>query len=430
MQIRPLAASGASFTPLALVRSGITDSFAASVAPTSAAPNLGQVLKPVSNNQVEQYRFQLPGQVQASPTVGLDGSLYCAHSEGLTILGPTGEPTGELRLREGSWNSPVVLSDGRALVCDQEGLHCVDQKGNQVFYHELGKPGATPVVGPEGRIFFPEHTGHLQCLDSGGHPLWTYETEPQRRDGGWPGHINGLDVGPDGTTLLNVQGALHIVTPDGKLERKMLGEKDGWGLAVGTAPRWASDGSILVSRATNRVECYERDGTQRWSTWLDKPGSDAQLGGQANTTPVEQDGLVVVGAAGGELSGIELATGKLVFQNDLSASMGNDRVQISSDGTIYTAGQYSSNAHAVNPQGERLWTFKFPARVERAFMASQGEKVFMVSSEGMVHALRSDTVQQQLAALPDDVEDPNRHGIAVSENAVIVGGVRVRRKTE
>lgn len=427
MQIHPVAASGRSFAPMGLVPSGPADSFVPST-PVSSAPRLNDVLKAASNTQVEQYRFKLPAEVHAAPAVGPDGSLYCVHGQGLTILGPDGRETGKLLIKGGSSHTPVVRPDGSALVTDREGLYLVDRTGKVREYRELGKPGAPPALGPEGRIYYPEKTGHLHCLDQDLKPLWVYETEPRRRDGGWPGHISSeIAVAPDGGVLLSAEGSLHLVSPDGQRVKKMLHETLGRGLSVGTGPSFASDGSILVSRATNRVECYEPDGTLRWSEWLDKPGSEAELGGWANTTPRCHGSLVVVGAAGGELSGVDLKTGKRLFQSDLKSSMSADRVQISSDGTIYASGQYSSNAHAVDQHGDRLWSFNFPARAERAYMASAGEKVYMVSQEGNVHALRSDTIQQQLAALPQD-QDPTRHGIAVSENAVIVGGVRVKRK--
>lgn len=428
MQIRPVASSVTSYVPMGFFPTGPADVYLPST-PVSAGPSLGQVLKPVSNSQIQQYRFELPGKVRAAPAVGPDGSLYCTHSEGLTILGPKGEETGKLGLPGGLTQTPVVRPDGSALVCAKAGLYGVDKTGKVLFERLLGRPGTPPALGPDGRIYYGEHTGHLHCLDQDGKSLWVYETEPRKRDGGWPGHIGGeLAVGPDGTVLLNAEGKLHIVGPDGTLRKKLLTDvPDGHGITVGTGASFASDGSILVSRATNRVECYEADGRPRWSESLDAPDADRILGGLANTTPRNQNDLVVVGASSGELTGLDLKTGRRLFQNDLKASMQADLVQISSDGTIYAAGKYSSNAHAVDQNGDRMWSFNFPARAERAFMASQGEKVFMVSEQGNVYALRSDTVRQQLESLPPG-EDPDRHGIVVSDNAVIVGGVRVKRK--
>lgn len=427
MQIRPVAATSSGFTPLSIVPAGPVDAYVPGL-PTPSTPSLSQVLAPVSNTQVEQYRFQLPGEVNHAPAVGPDGSLYCAHSQGLTVLSPQGQETGRYLVRDGLVQRPLVRPDGSVLVCDREGLTCLDKTGKVLFERQLGVAGAPPALGPEGRIYYPEKTGHLTCLDSEGKPLWSYQTEPQRRDGGWPGYIRGeLAVAPEGGVILSAEGTMHILDARGQLQHKLLGDPKGWGISTGTGPTLAPDGSILVSRSTNRVECYERDGTLRWSTSLDKPESDALVGGLAATTPRCHEGLVVVGAGSGELSGLDLATGQLKFQNNLQASMSGDRVQISSDGTIYAAGQYSSNAHAVDLQGERLWSFKFPDRAERAFMASQGENVFMVSQQGQVHALRSDTVQAQLASLPPG-EDPGRQGIALSNEAVIVGGVRVKRR--
>lgn len=425
MQIRPLAAGLRLIpsTPLAASQ-GRVDSFSPSPA---AAPALSQVLKPITNTQVEQYRAQLPGETVAAPAVGPDGSLYCVHEQGLTVLGPDGVEKGHFFLRDGSQRTPLVRPDGSVLLTSRHGLYCVDATGKELFFRELGKPGVAPALGPQGQIYFGEHTGHLHCLDEQGNPLWVYQTEPQRRDGGWPGHINGeMAVSPDGTILLNAEGVVHVVGPDGKLRFKLLENEKGRNLSVSTGPAFASDGSILVSRQTNRVECYESHGRLRWSQSL-QDSQEAVLGNRANTTPRSLDDLVVVGAGSGELTALDLATGAPRWKLDLQASMSADRVQVGPDNTLYAAGQYSSDAHCVSPQGEKLWSFRFPQKADRAYMASSGDRVFMVSQQGQVHALRSDTIRQQLAALPPG-EDPSRNGIQLSEQAVIVGGVRVRRK--
>lgn len=425
MQIRPLAAGLPLFPgPPQSASQNPVDSYSPS---PPAAPALSQVLKPISNTQVEQYRAQLPAATVAAPAVGPDGSLYCVHEQGLTILGPDGVEKGSFFLRDGSHKSPVVRPDSSVLLTSRHGLYCVDATGHELFFRELGKPGVPPALGPQGQIYFGEHTGHLHCLDEQGNPLWVYETERQRRDGGWPGHINGeLAVGPDGTVLLNAEGVVHVVGPDGKLRFKLLEEEKGRNLSVSTGPAFASDGSILVSRQTNRVECYESHGGLRWSRSLQDTEPDL-LGAKANTTPRSMADLVVVGAGSGQLAALDLATGVPRWQLDLEANMAGDRVQVGPDNTLYAAGQYSSDAHCVSSEGERLWSFRFPEKADRAYMASAGDRVFMVSHQGQVHALRSDTIRQQLAALPPG-EDPSRNGIQLSERAVIVGGVRVRRK--
>ncbi|MCE7869008.1 hypothetical protein DYH09_01385 [bacterium CPR1] len=425
MQIRPLAAGPPPFPcpPLAASQNPV-DSYSPG---PPAAPALSQVLKPITNTQVELYRAQLPAATVAAPAVGPDGSLYCVHEQGLTILGPDGVEKGSFFLRDGSPKSPVVRPDGSVLLTSRHGLHCVDATGHELFFRELGKPGVAPALGPQGQIYFGEHTGHLHCLDERGNPLWVFETERQKRDGGWSGHINGeMAVGPDGTVLLNAEGVVHVVGPDGKLRFKLLEDEKGRNLSVSTGPAFASDGSILVSRQTNRVECYESHGKLRWSQSLQDP-AQAFLGNRANTTPRSLGELVVVGAGSGELSALDLATGVPRWQLDLGASMAGDRVQVGPENTLYAAGQYSSDAHCVSPEGEKLWSFHFPQKADRASMASAGDRVFMVSQQGQVHALRSDTIRQQLAALPPG-EDQSRNGIQLSERAAIVGGVRVRRK--
>ena len=254
-----------------------------------------------------------------------------------------------------------------------------------------GMPGS-PAIGADGAIyvstgglFFDKGPGSLYAINPDGSRRWRYQFTPPAGDDCRP--IAGYTtpaIADDGTIYVHAQpgftpaGAdclvgtdyLFAINSNGTLKWRLA-------LTVGfetydlSAPAVGPDGAIFVGSIGGSLFGIDSAGTAQW----------AEAGGANSSPAISSDGGTIYGI-GGDLyayqpDGTFRWTANLgdLAPNKTSPSVG-------SGGTIYACGSAiaSDACHAINPDGDPIWSFPIPDPVISTTPAvSAGGTIYLAS---------------------------------------------------
>lgn len=197
-----------------------------------------------------------------TPTIGADGAIYVVNGVGnLYALNPDGTLRWEVPSAHGS--PGVVGSDGTLyLVLPYGGFTAVDMDGVTRWTKTLGNTTAPPAaIAADGTLLVPVSgatalEGTLQALNPAGSNLWTFDGAAQA-DGS-------PVVGPDGTIYYGFYyGLVVALEPNGQTlwQAQIEGTNAIEGL-VGT-PALASDGTLYIT-ADHFLDALDSSGNLLW----------------------------------------------------------------------------------------------------------------------------------------------------------------------
>jgi len=287
---------------------------------------------------------RLPFNVNRAETILLsDGSLLATGGDGgMIAYSPDGKELWKVRTPAINFScTPVESPDGNT-------IYAGTSQGKLMAYNKKGEEqGSFIIPGAE------TARKKMPAINS-----WEYRSYAM----GEHAIMKSPLVGPDGTIYFGCNdGHCYAVSP--KLEqlwRTHLGNE------VHATPAFDKDGHILIGSDDNKLYALDPDdGEVVWTfETLRKPVNKKDpKGGDVRTRPaVADDGTIYFGCNDGYLYAITKDGKKLKWRFKTDGKIISDPV-IGSNGTIYF-GSWDYKIYAVNPEGKVKWAIETPGPVE------------------------------------------------------------------
>jgi outer membrane protein assembly factor BamB len=267
------------------------------------------------------WSLQLQSAARAWVTIGDDGTLYVGLLDPEYQTRPESKatvsaiaPDGTLRWsvhvgKAPNW-VPAIGGDGTLYVGTERpdtSLIGVAQSGAVRWTATgLGPIDSSPVIAPDGTVYVASENGTLYAIDAAGRKKWAF----------------------------TAGGRFNVASP-----------------------ALTQDGTIVVGREDGRLYAVAADGTEVWTFQVPVPENATRPPPFWGSPVIDRDGRIYFTPADEHLYALT-PDGKLAWRLPLPIqSQGVLPPAIGADGTIYVAGD---GLHAVDPSGQRRWTYPGP----------------------------------------------------------------------
>jgi large repetitive protein len=223
---------------------------------------------------------------------------------------------------------------------------------------------ASPIVGPDGRVYVGVKKGFCAVDPASGNPIWCNKLAGVVRR-------NAAAIGADGTLYIGDRAnRLWAINPDGTTKWSFAVGNDG---DVNTSPAIGTDGTIYMAGTFNGVvHALDPDGNLLWRLPL---GSAVSYSSPA----IGADGTIYIGTVRGTLAAIS-PDGVLQWNAILRSSIRFGSPSIAADGTIYIGTK--AGLSAVSPAGDILWQVEAPGYVATAPAIATDGTIYVSGHEG------------------------------------------------
>ncbi len=270
-----------------------------------------------------KWRFKTNGDVNSSPAIGEDQTVFFGSDDGYLYAVRNGKLVWKFKADSGIDSSPAIGSDGTIYFGTLGGYLYAVKDGKMVWRIPLGDSVySSPAIGVDGTIYVGSLDGVLYAVSREGVIKWFLKTK---------GSIySSPSIGHDGTVYLGSdEGSLYAVRPDGLIK---------WEVDLKSA--------VYSSAAIDR---YGNVYIGSWNGYLYKIGEDGKvawkikIGKSIFSSPaLGDDGSLYVGSWDGYLVSVKLS-GKInwkiklgsSFSSSPSINKGNLYIG-SNDGKIYS----------------------------------------------------------------------------------------------
>ncbi|MCB1217143.1 PQQ-binding-like beta-propeller repeat protein [bacterium] len=292
------------------------------------------IIGPQTNNEL--WTFTTGDQVQSSPTIAADGTIYvCSQDNSLYAINPDGSlawsyATGDSITR----CAPAVAADGTIYVCGLDNkLHAVNPDGSGKWTYTSGNDIISgPVIDMNNRIYFGSRDDMVHCVNPDGSLAWSYLTGNEIR--------GCIALGRDGSVYAASQDEnLYAITPNGNLK---------WTASIGQqqlqSPLVGADGNIYISASSGLVFCFDPAGNQLWSI---------NHGAHPNgTISADNDGFIYVNRGNG-LRKID-DDGNTIWTFN-TADWVSCAASVDAAGNVYFSCR-NGNAYCLDSAGNLVWS--------------------------------------------------------------------------
>jgi outer membrane protein assembly factor BamB len=330
---------------------------------------------PNSADLLWSYALGERAQDNASPVVGLDGTIYMPTEDGFFAVNP------DRTLKWSKWanqisltrNSPAIAADGTIYVTRWPGdeLFALDPSdGTTLWSYAIGGASyGSPTIGSDGTIYIgnKQSPSSFYALNPDGTLKW-------RWDSGSSCWIeSSAAIGPNGDIYFqhNCLGLVSL-SASGQLNWIHPGAGDAW-----NSPSIGLDGTIYMADSDHYFYAFNPDGTLKWrapvqntiyksSSSISPDGStiyqgdnggifyafnstgsvkwqyDTGVTGTITSAPaLTANGIVYFTHAGGHIYALRAVDGSLLWQYNIGASSSSP--SIGNDGTLYVTGSDESS---------------------------------------------------------------------------------------
>jgi large repetitive protein len=224
---------------------------------------------------------------------------------------------------------------------------------------------ASPIVGPDGRVYVGVKKGFCAVEPTTGEPIWCNKLSGVVRR-------NAAAMAADGTLYIGDRAnRLWAINPDGSTKWSFAVGNDG---DVNTSPAIGADGTIYMAGTFNGVvHALDPDGNLLWRLPL---GSAVSYSSPA----IGADGTIYIGTVRGTLVAIS-PDGVLQWTALIRSSIRFGSPSIGADGTIYVGSK--GGLSAVSPAGDILWQVEAPGYVATAPAIATDGTLYVAGHEGL-----------------------------------------------
>jgi outer membrane protein assembly factor BamB len=228
-------------------------------------------------------------------------------------------------------------------------VSAIGSDGTLRWSAHVGKaPNWVPAIGGDGTLYVGTERPDTSLIAVGrsGAVRWT-----------------ATDLGPiDSSPVIAPDGTVYVASEDGtRYAIDAAGQKK-WGFTAGgrfnvASPALAPDGTIVVGREDGRLYGVAADGTEVWTYQVPVPENANRPPPFWGSPVIDRDGRIYFTPPDEHLYALT-PDGKLEWRLQLPLqSQGVVPPAIGADGTIYVGGD---GLHAVDPSGQRRWTYPGP----------------------------------------------------------------------
>lgn len=304
---------------------------------------LGTVLIPLINTAP----VEASGTTPVWPVAGFDGR----HTGRSPFAGPTQKHVKWVFDSGGQMNgSPVIGADGTLYFGNGENgsndpgaFYAMNPNGTVKWQFDDGTAfNASPAIADDGTIYAAARESKIYAFNPDGTVKWTVSTI----ENGIGGEQNGaVKIAQDGTIYTgSANGILHAINPDGSIKWKY-----NTGFIYKSEPVIASDGTVYIGNNTGTLFAINPDGTLKWSR---------STSSNSATPAISDNGTLYVNGGTG-LDAIN-PDGSLQwhFAHTNGSPQANPQAAVGNDGTIYVGThEQLGKLYAINPDGTVKWSY-------------------------------------------------------------------------
>ncbi|RJP89676.1 MAG: hypothetical protein C4518_09795 [Desulfobacteraceae bacterium] len=298
---------------------------------------------------VEIWRFPAGGEVRSSPAIGTNGAIYFGSKDSLYAVNPNGTLKWSFNAGDYIFSSPAISSDGRVIYVGSSNgkLYAINSTGAMKWQFQAGdKIVSSPAIGYDGIetvVYVGSLDRHVYALAADNGALkWQFETMAEVY--GSPA------IGSDGTVYVGECKTGSAETYDFNFFCINIDGSKRWEFNGGTgfysSPAIGPDGKIYVGTWDGYLFSINANGTRSWSVRTSPPSD-------INSSPaVGSNDVIYVGSKDGDFYAFQSPAVQDVLQRKDWVFQTGDTIQsspvIGADGTIFF-GSRDNSIYAINP---------------------------------------------------------------------------------
>ncbi|MDD5311817.1 MAG: PQQ-binding-like beta-propeller repeat protein [Dehalococcoidia bacterium] len=256
-----------------------------------------------------KWSYTLPSSspIDASPTIGKDGTIYIGTSDEsnaqLIAFNPEGSIKWSCSVGKVLYSAPAIGSDGAIYVgCFDNKLYAINPDGSLKWtFTAQDKITTSPAIGSDGTIYIGTFDAKLYAVKPDGGLKWFFNA------GSWI--VGSPAIGSDGTIYIGDNCSFYAINSSGNLK---------WQYPTGTifsTPAIGGDGTIYIGAYTqNQVFAFRPDGSLKWNYTA---GSSI-----ASPASIGTDGTVYVGSIDGTVYAFGVTPLSIAAQTPTTATKG------------------------------------------------------------------------------------------------------------
>jgi outer membrane protein assembly factor BamB len=331
-----------------------------------------------SNPGKLKWSFTTGGNVESSPSIGSDGTIYVGSvgDKKLFAINPDGTEKWNFTNGGAIHSSPALGSDGTIYVgSGNYSLWAINPDGTEKWRFITGWGiSSSPAIGPDGTIYVGSMDHKFYAINPDGTEKWNFTTGYRI--------LSSPSIGDNGMIYVGSQDHnLYAFYPNGTKKWNFL-----TGLWVDSSPAIGSDGTIYVGSRDYNLYAINPDGTEKWRFFT---GSRIYVSSPA----IGADGTIYLGTSypGYKLYAIN-GDGTEKW-NYTAGDIIDSSPAIGADGTIYF-GSDDNKLYAFNPNGTEKWNFTARDHIRSSPAIGSDGTIYIGSMDRNLYAIGTITQNQ------------------------------------
>ncbi len=342
-----------------------------------------------------RWTYRTQASVEASPTIGSDGTIYLASTDGLLYaLTPSGRLRWVFAAKDSIVSTPAIAPDGAIHFADLEGgYYAVRPDGSLKWSVSLASGDreyraiSSPVIAPDGRSYIGAWNDHFFAFGPDGGLLWQLELPGE-------GQITAAPA-------LDSAGNVYLATHDPSDKSRIAVYRFA---PASSTPVWVFSEGMGIDR--NRITSAPVIDTARSRLYIcaarDNDGALYAVNlatgkrvflallpkGIVGTPAIGWDGMLYVGCLDGKLYCLDSATGAELWSFAADGPYIMASPSIDGAGTIYV-GDSDGTLYALSASGKELWRYRTDSNIVSAPVISGTGALYVTSFDCRLHALAS-----------------------------------------
>lgn len=367
------------------------------------------------------WKFETKGQVNSSPCVGPDGTVYFGSEDDnvYAVIGTTGKKKWEFQTHNNVNSSPIISDKGTLFVgSDDCRIYAIDSKnGNEKWHYETaGVITASAALDNDGNLYVGSADGRLYAFDA------------ETGDDKWRSKIGTYSIYK--TPFFDLDGNVSVLADNQVIttvDKNKGNYINGRFAGVESQPSIDKDGTIYAGFYGEQLCSFDgKTGEKKWDFKL-KEGISSRI-------TIGKDGTLYFGCFDGTLYAVDGKTGKEKwwFKTDTQNRPARSTPVLCPDGTLYV-GSKNGKLYALDSStGKKRMEYETGGEIESTPAVTSQGIVYFGSKDNCMYALMPMSNKETENENKDETKPQNdeKPTIERGDGFVDIGGVtlEVRKK--